>query len=909
MDRLKQPKLFYAESHKPNLPKTGRSGNKWRVTVYITAGALLLTSGGVLGARISDVRGTKHNLSAAADGSSYQGGIVPERTVKAKTETEICVFCHTPHGAAVELTPLWNRQLSSATYIPYTSSALDANILQGTLDQPGGSSKLCLSCHDGTLAIGNVNVLNGASSGVPGAQTIEMLGTDIGGVIAPGSGEDTGYTRNIGVDLTNDHPISVSYTSALAERDGELRMVDSHQRYPAGFGSIIGVRTIGLKPKAPLEQTGAGGVGQVQCGACHDPHLRETDVTLGDQKFLRLNRFQAAQPALLYNDVNDINCVACHDKNQGAGTWIYSSHANPLVATQTYTDQAASQRDFPKAADGAPSNLPVWKASCLNCHDTHTVQGSRMLLREGTDSTAVPKTGGGSAIEETCYQCHSNDATTAITPLATVADIKSDYTLIGGRRMPIASAEQPAGTEVHEIGGNFSQGGIPFESVDCSSPTNKCGADFIERRSKLGTSNLNNRHAECTDCHNPHRTVKFKTFAPPSLASTPDESGTHNHSNTAGYTHTNIASGALRGTFGVEPVYGSASFNILPFNYEVKRGDPGTNSNTDVTAPYVTREYQICLKCHSEYGYSDNNMHEFASDRPRLQMIGGSLTPAGTNGLNFYTNQAKEFQAPIFHKGEVPTIDSGAAPAYANGTQMNYRSWHPVMDNTGRTSSIRGGVNPASLFTLPWSNDVGNQTMYCSDCHGSNVLSTTSVIPDPGKSWGPHGSANDFILKGTWNSTTGTAQTNGLCFKCHDYGTYAGGGGAQTGFFLGGEIASSPAYNQDGHAYHFQKIGRVVCTWCHVAVPHGWKNKGLLVNLNDVGPEAGLPAGTQVRNNTPEAYTQAPYYLNAMLKIKNFKSSGQWSAADCGSAGAPGNGAAGKAWMDSTSTENCTTPP
>lgn len=907
---LEQSKAMSRVEENNGLTSKKTCAKKWRASSYAITGVLLLTSSGVLGARISDVSGTKHNLSAAPDGSSYQGGIVPDRTIKAKTETEICVFCHTPHGASAGVTPLWNRQLSNVTYIPYSSPSLDANILQGTLDQPGGSSKLCLSCHDGTLAIGSVNVLNGATSAVPGTQTIEMFGTDIGGVIAAGSGETTGYTRNIGMDLTNDHPISVTYTSILAERDGELRMVDANQRFPAGFGSIIGVRITGLKPKAPLEPTGAGGVGQMQCGACHDPHLRETDVTIGNQKFLRLNRFQEAQPSLLYNDVNDINCVACHDKDQGAGAWIYSSHANPLVATQTYTDPAATQREFPKAADGAPSNLPVWKASCLNCHDTHAVQGSRMLLREGTDSLAIPKEGGGPAIEETCYQCHSNDATTAISPLASVADIKSDFTLIGGKRMPIATSEQPAGAEVHEIGGNFPQGGIPFEYIDCSTATNKCGADFVERRSKLGVGNINNRHAECTDCHNPHRTVKFNTFAPPNLAGTPDESGTHKHADTPDYTHTNIASGALRGTFGVEPVYGSASFDVLPFSYEVKRGDPGTSVITDVTAPYVTREYQICLKCHSDYGYDDNNMAELASDRPRLPTIGGSLTLAGTNGVNVYTNQAKEFQAPVFHKGEIATIDSGAASAYSDGIQMNYRSWHPVMDNTGRTDIARGGITPASIFTLPWSNNVGNQTMYCSDCHGSNVTSTISVIPDPGKSWGPHGSANNFILKGDWNGATGTGKANGLCFKCHDYSTYGGGGGAQTGFFLGGEPAGLTRI--DGHKLHFDKIGRMVCTWCHVAVPHGWKNKGLLVNLNDVGQEAGMPAGTQVRNNTTEAYTSGPYYLNAVLKIKNFKASGQWSANDCGSAGAPGNGVVGKDWMGSTSatpSENCSTPP
>jgi len=60
---------------------------------------------------------------------------------------ELCVYCHTPHGATAGATPLWNRDLSGATYVPYQSSSLDAT----GIGQPGGTSKLCLSCHDGTM--------------------------------------------------------------------------------------------------------------------------------------------------------------------------------------------------------------------------------------------------------------------------------------------------------------------------------------------------------------------------------------------------------------------------------------------------------------------------------------------------------------------------------------------------------------------------------------------------------------------------------------------------------------------------------------------------------------------------------------------------------------------------------------
>src|SRR5690349_467702 len=107
--------------------------------LFIT-GMLLAFPSVVVADRIADIRNTKHNLSATGPG-----------TLKATTETQVCVFCHTPHGATQGVTPLWNRQLSNQTYTTYTSSSLDANAIQGSLDQPGGSSKLCLSCHDGTL--------------------------------------------------------------------------------------------------------------------------------------------------------------------------------------------------------------------------------------------------------------------------------------------------------------------------------------------------------------------------------------------------------------------------------------------------------------------------------------------------------------------------------------------------------------------------------------------------------------------------------------------------------------------------------------------------------------------------------------------------------------------------------------
>ncbi|HYD94709.1 MAG TPA: cytochrome c3 family protein [Noviherbaspirillum sp.] len=853
--------------------KESRIGRAWRM---LRAAAVLLAAAAATAstpalAQSSNIAITAHNLSRSGLPNSIGNVRAP-----ATGETEICAFCHTPHQSSTSVKgPLWNRNSSGSTYTRYTSSSLDSNtIISGFNDQPAGSSLLCLSCHDGLVALGNVNVLRGVSN------VAVSLDNTNAGKMPHGMGSTTGFTRALGADLSNDHPISITYDDRLAAQDGEMTRLTTTapaQRDTIS-GNIIGVRTSGYKPLLPLEPTGPGGSGQVQCATCHDPHIVA-------QKFLRLNRFQAAAPgAGSFNQATDQICLACHPKLGMA--WAESAHANPTVADEPYKDAAAKLREF-------PPGTKVWQAACLNCHDTHTVQGSRRLLREGVESGTGGSGAGSfrlgsmvtpadtvSGIENTCYQCHdtATSTTRAIASLAgsTVPDIKTDF----GKavHMPISTNDQlRTKREVHDI----------------------LNADFMETAENLGKNNWDNRHVECTDCHNPHRVRRNSLFTGLSAASGEGAKRTHNVGGTAANRGAdgNIASGVLRGMWGVEPNYGvSTTWPSIPVTYTVKKGDPGNDMSTDKTRTYLTREYQLCLKCHSDYsnGTSPANFPALGNT------LGGTTgTRATRNNMTRYTNVAAEFAANAndsltgTDQGENNTnspIKPGASNGAPNGAPNNHRSWHPVIFPTGRTKESRTNSTTSNFTNIraPFNTqaNIGRQTMYCSDCHGDPTSWIQGSGPDTTKTQGPHGSTEPFLLKGKWDysysitSATGTSPTV-LCGKCHDP---SGSGGFQNG--------------EAGHTSNSNHTSSARCMNCHIAVPHGWKNKAFLANLNCIGPEAGKPAGcTNAAVGNAGQLWAPPYYNGAVLRVLTWNTSTNWSEFSCGASA--GENTSGRTWMES----------
>ncbi|NTU41794.1 MAG: hypothetical protein HGA78_01820 [Nitrospirales bacterium] len=217
-------------------------GTRRYIRLFIVfASAAFLSAGGLLTVDAT-ILTTKHNLSTSGPGP-----------IKATSEDQVCVFCHTPHGAVT--TPLWNHTLSTVSYqLPAGTMASWRSMLSTPQNPPDGDSRLCLSCHDGTVAVGSVVNLRGASP------TVAMQGTEGGKIPAS-------YTTSLGTDLSGHHPVSIEVSSSLLSDKGEQCN-----------NNLVSMRIctpqppLTLRPTANLYVKGPHtGVG-IQCSTCHDAH-------------------------------------------------------------------------------------------------------------------------------------------------------------------------------------------------------------------------------------------------------------------------------------------------------------------------------------------------------------------------------------------------------------------------------------------------------------------------------------------------------------------------------------------------------------------------------------------------------------------------------------------------------------
>jgi predicted CXXCH cytochrome family protein len=469
------------------------------------------TAGSALGA-------SKHNLTP--------GG---RAGVQGLTEADMCKYCHTPHGGEGQKA-LWNQTLSAATYIPYSSSTMKA-----PSGQPTGDSKLCLSCHDGTVALGAMR----HRKDNPGQQGFSAR-------MAPGRAV-------LGTDLSDDHPVSFSYSASLAggaqlkpaallndrvrlDANGEVQCTSCHDPHSNQNGKFLAVdnhaSALCLSCHAPPLWSTAGhrnstriwnGVGRNPwpgstektvagnaCGSCHTSHHAGTHE--------RLLQFPQAED----------NCLVCHSGSVAAkniAADLNKPSAHPVLTTSSLHDAAES-----------PINNKNRHATCVDCHNPHAATGTP-AMRPNVGGALAGVAGisiNGARVNsvtreyELCFRCHADSV------------IKGTALILRQTPEPnIRRLVSPANASYHPLAAIGKSGNVPsliaplnpasiLTCTDChnsdqspaaggagpNGPHGSVFAPLLERQLELSDNGPENYglYALCYKCHSRESILSNQSF-------------------------------------------------------------------------------------------------------------------------------------------------------------------------------------------------------------------------------------------------------------------------------------------------------------------------------------------------------------------------------------------------------------
>lgn len=469
------------------------------IFVFIIA----VSSASVAQAAVSIMKNTKHDLSSGSTASirsSFGAGT-----------DQICAFCHTPHSSRKDA-PLWNRTDVSGPYTVYSSDVL-AELTYPSPDQPTTrtspvdvhvKTRICLSCHDGTIALGNLVNLP-----FPLNSNVLMQGANLTGDFKL----DTSAAGYIGLDLSDDHPVSILYSGTA--KDLELNDTIGGTKVRV-YDSMNGSRV-----------STAGATVYVECTSCHDAHdntngsfLVESNSGsalckechkkagyIGTNSSVHNSSTTAYNPAAgkLGNTVGEVQCMDCHfpHKAGGAGT---PPNLTPQATPGTYGTYLLS---FQK--DVTCFNVPNrWNDTIYACHQgsltvpdiqaqvvkqySHQYKatyGSNHGALEGWDTalntTKYNWTNNGTSWHVECSDCHNSHTagnTRHSSPVAATYKISTDVNspLHGTAGVSVSSypdwvtKQSAAGYGYIEGAGvkNNSTSGVDYEYQICF----KCHSDF-----------------------------------------------------------------------------------------------------------------------------------------------------------------------------------------------------------------------------------------------------------------------------------------------------------------------------------------------------------------------------------------------------------------------------------------------
>lgn len=237
------------------------------------------------------IYGTSHDFQSGTGSSGVANG------------AGMCTFCHTPHKAKSSLL-LWNHTLSSNTFQWDVAATTSGTALPGfTGNAYNGPSAKCLSCHDGSVAIGDVGWFKEASA--TGGNALSSFKVGQAGTSNPSLAGTTSKQVGAGGNLSGNHPVAIPYPfngapnvyngsttgAQLATTDFQTDPTANNIRLysDVGGGAIVGKATAG--------KTG------IECSSCHDPHNKAAK----DDFFLRGKITGGTQ-------ADGYICLQCHIK-------------------------------------------------------------------------------------------------------------------------------------------------------------------------------------------------------------------------------------------------------------------------------------------------------------------------------------------------------------------------------------------------------------------------------------------------------------------------------------------------------------------------------------------------------------------------------------------------------------------
>ncbi len=242
---------------------------------------------------------------------------------------EACAYCHAPHSGLN--IGLWNQKLTTQIYTTYNS-----NTAKNVSTQPvlGTSSNQCLSCHDGTVAVG-ATVAYGQVVTQGSMQTSDVFGSN----------------------LQSSHPFSL--TPPLKDNITLAASLVANGHTADATGAVTLIK------------------GNVECMSCHNPHVQSKDPI--------------SRNFLVKDGSNGQLCLACHDPLRTIGGQV-----NPLADWTASAHALSTSKISPQALLG--SYPTVAGAACISCHAPHNSTGPARLLRGQNELDCIACHNGGANV-------------------------------------------------------------------------------------------------------------------------------------------------------------------------------------------------------------------------------------------------------------------------------------------------------------------------------------------------------------------------------------------------------------------------------------------------------------------------------------------------------------------------------